>query len=92
LIASALNLIVAQRLARRLCVECRESYQAAHEEPELQPGTTLWRPVGCNACGRSGYRGRVALYEFLPVRGELRALVEDSTETIFAAAIRNRLA
>jgi type IV pilus assembly protein PilB len=89
LIASALNLIVAQRLARRLCVECREPYQAANEDPELQPGTTLWRSVGCTACSGSGYRGRVALYEFLPVRGEIRALVEDSTETIFAAALRN---
>jgi type II secretory ATPase GspE/PulE/Tfp pilus assembly ATPase PilB-like protein len=89
LIASALNLIVAQRLARRLCSECREAYQVTDEEPELQPGTTLWRAVGCTACGGTGYRGRVALYEFLPVRGEIRALVEGSTKTIFATALRN---
>jgi type II secretory ATPase GspE/PulE/Tfp pilus assembly ATPase PilB-like protein len=89
LISSALNLIVAQRLARRLCVECRRPYEASNEDPELQPGTTLWEAVGCTACAESGYRGRVALYEFLPVRGEIRALVEDSTETIFAAALRD---
>jgi type II secretory ATPase GspE/PulE/Tfp pilus assembly ATPase PilB-like protein len=59
------------------------------EGPELAAGTTIWRAVGCAACGHSGYRGRVALYEFLRVRGEIRALVEDSTETIFAVALRN---
>jgi type II secretory ATPase GspE/PulE/Tfp pilus assembly ATPase PilB-like protein len=89
LIASALNLIVAQRLARRLCDECKQTYQLAHDEPELAAGTTLWHAMGCPSCGGSGYRGRVALYEFLPIRGEIRGLVEDSTEAIFAAGLRS---
>jgi type IV pilus assembly protein PilB len=80
LIASSLNLIVAQRLARKLCTECREPY-------ESEEGS-IYRAVGCARCGDSGYNGRVALFELLPVRGEIRSLVESSTDAIFAAAVR----
>jgi type IV pilus assembly protein PilB len=76
LIAGSLNLIVAQRLARRLCPECRE-----------QDGE-FFRAVGCSRCGDTGYKGRVALFELLPVRGEIRTLVESSTEAIFQAAVK----
>jgi type IV pilus assembly protein PilB len=79
MLASSLNLIVAQRLARRLCESCRESY--------VDAGSTLWRAVGCTSCGGSGYRGRVAFFELMPIRGEVRGLVEDSAERIFAAAV-----
>jgi len=79
MLASTLNLIVAQRLARKLCESCRVAY------PES--GNTLWRAVGCKACGGTGYRGRVAFFELLPIRGEVRSLVEDSAEQIFAAAV-----
>ena len=81
LIASSLNLIVAQRLARKLCTECREPYDSDEG--------IVFRPVGCSRCGDSGYKGRVALFELLPVRGEIRSLVESSTEAIFAAAVRH---
>ena len=81
LIASSLNLIVAQRLARKLCAECREPCES-DEGP-------VYRAVGCSRCGDSGYNGRVALFELLPVRGEIRSLVESSTDAIFAAAVRN---
>jgi type IV pilus assembly protein PilB len=80
LIASSLNLIVAQRLARRLCADCREQYD--DEEG------TFFRAVGCGRCGNSGYKGRVALFELLPVRGGIRALVESSTDAIFKAAVK----
>jgi type IV pilus assembly protein PilB len=79
LLASSLNLIVAQRLARRLCESCRASY--------VEAGSTLWRAVGCKSCSGSGYRGRVAFFELLPIRGEVRSLVEDSAERIFATAV-----
>jgi general secretion pathway protein E len=87
MIAGALNLVVAQRLARRLCEECKEPY-AAPAGDEVDAGTPLWRPVGCRHCGGTGYRGRVPLFELLPIRGDVRALVEDSADQIFAAAIR----
>ena len=49
---------------------------------------TLYRPTGCVRCGHTGYAGRIALREVMPVHGEVRRLVEGSTEEIFAAAIR----
>jgi general secretion pathway protein E len=86
MLASSLNLIVAQRLARRLCESCRESYPAP-PGADVEAGSTLWRAVGCKACGGSGYRGRVAFFELMPIRGDVRSLVEDSAERIFAAAV-----
>jgi hypothetical protein len=47
----------------------------------------LYRAVGCGRCGGTGYRGRVALYEVMPIHGRIRRLVEASTEEIFAAAV-----
>jgi type IV pilus assembly protein PilB len=93
LLATSLNCIVAQRLARRLCLDCRESYIASGEERaelgiEHTPGdVTLYRAPGCVRCAGTGYRGRVALYEVMPVAGKIRRLIEGSTDEIFAAAI-----
>jgi type IV pilus assembly protein PilB len=82
LVAGSLNCVVAQRLARRLCPDCRVAEEPTNEGQ-------LYRAVGCTACGGTGYRGRVALREVLPVQGEIRALVERSAEEIFAAAVRH---
>ena len=90
LVATAINCIVAQRLARRLCTECREPYRpdgAERAEFRLTDGGTLYRAVGCSRCGGTGYRGRVALYEVMPIHGRIRKLIEASTEEIFAAAV-----
>jgi type IV pilus assembly protein PilB len=90
LLATAINCIVAQRLARRLCVECRAPYEpdeAERAELGLPDVGTLYRAVGCPACGATGYRGRVALYEVMPIHGRIRKLIEASTEEIFAAAV-----
>ena len=91
LLATSVNCIVSQRLARRLC-GCKEAYQATPEELEefafKAPGPiTLHRARGCAACARTGYKGRVALYEVLPVRGAVRRLIEGSTEEILNAAV-----
>jgi type IV pilus assembly protein PilB len=90
LVATAINCIVAQRLARRLCIDCRESYEpdaAERAEFGLPVGGTLYRAVGCSRCGGTGYRGRVALYEVMPIHGRIRKLIEASTDEIFAAAV-----
>ena len=90
LLATAINCIVAQRLARRLCVECREAYEPGElecAELGLPDGGVLYRAVGCESCRGTGYRGRVALYEVMPIHGRIRKLVEASTEEIFAAAV-----
>jgi type IV pilus assembly protein PilB len=95
LLAAAINCIVAQRLARRLCVECRRPYTPdAGDLEELgslaeQPFQLYEAaPGGCSRCSRTGYRGRVALYEIMPVAGRLRGLVRASTDEIFAAAVQ----
>ena len=94
MLASSVNCIVAQRLARRLCLHCREAYPP--DEPELRavglpPGQplpqALYRAAGCLQCAGTGYHGRVALYEVLPIEGRIKALVEASTEEIYAAAV-----
>ena len=94
LLATSINCIVAQRLARRLCLHCREAYNptaadlaAAGVEGVIGESAVLHRPVGCAECARTGYAGRVSLYEVMPVVGKIRRLIEASTEEIFAAAV-----
>jgi len=73
---------VAQRLARRVCRDCREAYEA--DEASLTPyghqptgrgRVTLWRGAGCPTCNFAGFKGRVALYEVMPVTADLRAMI-----------------
>jgi type IV pilus assembly protein PilB len=94
LLATSINCIVAQRLARRLCDQCREPYQANEGElaelgiVDTDRETVLYRPVGCVQCGGTGFAGRVALYEVMPVNGRMRRLIETgSTDEIFAEAV-----
>lgn len=86
LLASTLEVIVAQRLSRRICPNCRFSYTiGATEAQTLFKGAEhyfcsdepihLYRGKGCNACGNTGYRGRVGIYELLEVNKELEELI-----------------
>jgi type IV pilus assembly protein PilB len=94
LLANAVNCIVAQRLARRLCTDCRESYWPTDEELEAmgmlerKGEVYLHHSKGCGRCVGTGYRGRVALYEVMPVTSEIRLLVGAPTDQIFEAAVR----
>jgi general secretion pathway protein E len=69
LLASSLIGVGAQRLVRRLCLECRK--------PFTQDNKTYYSAVGCAACNRSGYRGRTGIYELLHVDDDLRRLIHD---------------
>jgi type IV pilus assembly protein PilB len=92
---SGLTCVIAQRLARRLC-RCAESYQG---DAELfarggfrLPGRRassypLRRPAGCEECGGSGFHGRVALYEVLPVRGAVHDAIGGPSAALRAAAL-----
>jgi type IV pilus assembly protein PilB len=82
LVGSALDGVLAQRLARRLCDRCKEAYTP---EPELlksarfpwnegEPIPTIYRPVGCSACAKTGYKGRLALAEVMNVTEEIERL------------------
>ena len=91
LLATSVNCIVSQRLARRLCT-CKQEVTATPEELAflgLDPEQAIpfYRPRGCAECSRLGYRGRVAMYEVMPVEGEVRRVLDRSTEEISAAAL-----
>jgi type IV pilus assembly protein PilB len=77
LVASALECVVAQRLARKLCESCRRPGQAPASAFDLEGDAMIdvWEPVGCSRCRGSGYRGRVGLYEVMLVTEEIRSLI-----------------
>jgi general secretion pathway protein E len=94
-IAATMRLAIAQRLARRLCPQCREPAQAGGNLSALlgfDPGAFVYVPRGCGACESSGYRGRIGLFEALPVEGAIRRLIGmDGDEAVIAShAYRDR--
>ena len=83
LTASAVDLVLAQRLARRICVHCREPYVASKEmlhkngfpDEVLESGdVTLQKAKGCSRCNNTGYKGRIGLYEVMVVSEAIRRL------------------
>ncbi|HEB12425.1 MAG TPA: type II secretion system protein GspE [Actinobacteria bacterium] len=95
LIASAIDCVQAQRLARRLCPDCKEPYSPDNELLEKMgveeaKGMTLYRPKGCSKCNDAGFKGRVGLYEVMLVSEEIEQLtVERATvEEIKKVAIK----
>ena len=86
LVSSALDSVLAQRLARKLCERCKEPYLPTEEEllnahfpfdPENEEIPKLFRAVGCTSCGKTGYKGRMAIHEVMTVTEEIeRATVE----------------
>jgi type IV pilus assembly protein PilB len=98
LVTSALDCVVAQRLARKLCDKCKDPYQPTEAEL-LEVGwsmesleiewPTMHRAVGCTACGRTGYKGRFALHEVMLVSEEIERLIIErrSTEDIHKTAV-----
>jgi type IV pilus assembly protein PilB len=85
LVASAVQAVVAQRLCRRLCDRCKTEFKpndeelvsAGWERDRLLDGAdpTFFRPIGCAACGGTGYRGRIALHEVLQITEEFAHLI-----------------
>jgi type IV pilus assembly protein PilB len=97
LVGSCLNLVMAQRLVRKLCEKCKESYQPTSDELALIGLTPndvkgeLNKEKGCANCRNTGYRGRTAIFEMIPMAKELRKLVYESAneDQIRQAAINN---
>ncbi|MEK9721728.1 MAG: type IV-A pilus assembly ATPase PilB, partial [Quisquiliibacterium sp.] len=81
-IASSVILITAQRLARRLC-SCKQPLevdedvllQAGFKEADLDGTWHPYRPVGCDRCGGSGYKGRVGIYQVMPISESIQRLI-----------------
>jgi type IV pilus assembly protein PilB len=88
LLTATVEGVVAQRLARTICVHCKESYQPSEEElmelnltPEKVKGRRFFRGRGCEKCNKSGYRGRMALFEIFAMDDELRELIMKNAST-----------
>ena len=83
LVGSAVDCVLAQRLARCLCETCREPYRPTGDElraaglpwEEDEPLPTLWRAVGCRRCSDTGYRGRLAIHEVMEVSETIAKLI-----------------
>ncbi len=87
-VASAVNLITAQRLVRRICSGCKEQVKYSDEyliaagiDPEQASSTVFHRGAGCDACGGSGYRGRQGLYEVMAMSPALRRMILQGAST-----------
>lgn len=85
LVSSTLSGVIAQRLVRRLCDDCKEEYFASHDEAkQIMPNETdvqefmkkpIYRAKGCNRCGFTGYKGRLGVYEIMQMTKEIKKLI-----------------
>ena len=98
LLSSSLQLILAQRLGRRICKDCKEPFETTEDElvpfgyaPHGLGRLKLYRGRGCQACNYSGLRGRVAIYEVMPITDELRQLILKDAATAEIRAMAERL-
>ncbi|HVL09153.1 MAG TPA: ATPase, T2SS/T4P/T4SS family, partial [Burkholderiaceae bacterium] len=81
-ITSSVTLVIAQRLARRLCNKCKRPMDLPHHallaegftQAEIDEGITVYEPVGCEEC-TEGYKGRTGLYQVMPMSDEISAIV-----------------
>jgi type IV pilus assembly protein PilB len=97
-VASAVNLIAAQRLVRRICKDCKQEHTYTPEEltalgftEEQASGLTFYKGEGCDTCSDTGYKGRAGLYEIMAMSPELRRLIlkEASTEDLQNQAVKD---
>jgi type IV pilus assembly protein PilB len=101
LVASTLSGVIAQRLVRRLCDDCKEEYyptreevaQITMDEAEIEEltKTPLYRAKGCNKCGFGGYKGRLGIYEIMGITKGIRKLIASGAHDIEIeeAAVQN---
>lgn len=94
LLADAMIGVIAQRLVRRLCLKCREAYEASREELEIlgieeEAPVILYRACGCPHCNNTGYNERIGIYEIMKVTPELRTAIsrKASTQEIMQIAL-----
>jgi len=98
LLASSLNLVIAQRLVRKICDRCKEPVTLSEDilkrlnvEPAQTEETTFYHGRGCNACGGTGYSGRLPVFEFLVIDNDIRSkLVEGAGESHIRAMAREK--
>jgi type II secretory ATPase GspE/PulE/Tfp pilus assembly ATPase PilB-like protein len=112
LIASTVNVVIAQRLVRKICTKCLVSHEVTDSEKQLitsdphlkaifakfgykksLEGLRLYHGTGCNVCGKTGYAGRLGIFEVLEVDEEIRNLITQRAahDTIMEAARKNKM-
>jgi type IV pilus assembly protein PilB len=96
LIADSVVGIIAQRLVRRLCADCKEEYEAPIEEKELlgcpvDRPLKLYKPCGCDRCDNTGYKGRIGVYEIMEVTPQLKRVIahNEDADKIKNVALEN---
>ncbi|MBD3208663.1 MAG: hypothetical protein GF370_04405 [Candidatus Nealsonbacteria bacterium] len=108
LVASSVNLIVAQRLVRKICMKCRESYELTRKEAEKmiipekalerlfkgKKSVRLYHGRGCKACVFTGYSGRIGIFEVLEMKDNIRSMVmgKANADEIQKQAVENGMA
>jgi len=95
LLASSLEAVLAQRLVRKICPYCKESYKpdetligSLNGSMTIDPDTKFYHGVGCNECGQTGYAGRGGIYELFRITGKVRELIakKPTTDQLIKAA------
>ena len=96
-IASSVSIIMAQRLARRLCDHCKEPehipphelLELGYTQEQIDAGLQLYKPVGCSECS-GGYKGRVGIYELMPMSEALANLIMEGGNSLQIATIAQK--
>jgi type IV pilus assembly protein PilB len=89
LVSSSVTMIIAQRLVRQLCTHCRCEAQLTSEQMQscgIPENITCFKGLGCSRCGYTGYKGRIGIFEVLPVSDSLRTLINKKA---YASEIRD---
>ena len=88
LLTATLEAIIAQRLARRICTQCKEEFLPSEEQlmelalrPQDVGGRTFFRGKGCERCNKSGYKGRLAIFEIMVMNDDMRELIMSQAST-----------
>lgn len=84
MVSSSVVGIIAQRLIKKICKDCKTAYEPDIREKKLlglEQGELLYKGKGCEACGHTGYKGRTAIHEILPMRSQIKEMV-DAGESI----------
>lgn len=98
LVTATIEAVVAQRLVRHVCPDCKEAYTPSEEElmeldlsPEETQGRVFYRGRGCDGCNNSGYRGRMAIFEIMTLDDDLREMImRESSSDVLRAESRKR--
>lgn len=106
LLASTLNVVIAQRLSRKLCEKCKEKYVLKEKEIEeikilrpdiaalLNPDVEIYKEKGCDVCSNTGFKGRIGLYEVLEIKESIRRIITEknsNADDVFDAARKDGL-